>query len=95
MAKRTKKADRERAAWYESDDCLAKHKACRDEAQALSDADGFDRILESCPTFRYWTHRIIPGVRWRMGAEVTCEKVMCSVIERCKPGHGPLAKRPW
>jgi hypothetical protein len=37
---------------------------------------------------------VLPQLQYRYGHEHTGEKIMCEVLGRCQPGHGPLAIRP-
>lgn len=80
--------------WHATAEGHAAYLIVRAEAQALCNADGTDRGIESNDTFKTWRHFMLPQLQYRFGHETTCEKIMCEHLERCQPGHGPMAIRP-
>lgn len=65
-------------------------------AQAAADADGFDRGLELMQLYKrrsehdYYRVFMLPEKRNRYGFELRCEVVMCSDLNRCRQGRGPI-----
>jgi hypothetical protein len=66
------------------------YNSARSAAQVKANATGFDYGL-SRDYFGDWQIRMLPQRRNRQGHELSCEVVSCEVIDRCRPGHGPLA----
>lgn len=65
------------------------YEEARKSAQAKADATGWDYILR--PVYNGWTVTMLPRRENRFGADLDGEVVMCSNLDQCKPGHGPLA----
>lgn len=64
----------------------------RHEAQTAANQDGLDRGLEFSPLWKYWSYFVLPQRKSRSGQELRCEVVCCEYLDRCQPGHGPLAR---
>ena len=62
----------------------------RAAAQKLADELGFDYGVEK--DFFGYRHFMLQEKKNRYGHELQCEIVMCSHIDKCQPGHGPLAE---
>ena len=66
------------------------YQAVRAEAQKLANETGFDYGV-SKDYFSAWSFRMLPQRRNRYGIHHTCEAVMCEILAKCRPGHGPCA----
>lgn len=66
------------------------YESVRADAQAAADADGHDRGVERLGAA--WRCFLLPQRQYRAGHERACEVVSCAVLQRCPPGHGPLAR---
>ncbi len=64
----------------------------RAEAQAKADETGFDYGLEWNDVFGQFHIFGLPQVQNRFGHELRCEVVYPTLLERCQPGHGPMAR---
>lgn len=70
------------------------YSEARAYAQKVANETGFDVGLEcfgaECLT------RILPRREHRYGSELRCEVVMCEILDKCQPGHGPISapRRP-
>jgi hypothetical protein len=84
MARRTKA----QTDWIDTAEGIAAYRACRAEAQAACNADGFDRGIEANRLFKTWRHFMLPQARNRYGHEVQCEVVRCEDLSKTQPGHG-------
>ena len=66
----------------------------REYAQKEADRDGYDWGIEQTPHYmparERWRVFGLPGRESRYGHETRCEVVSCSVLERCRKGHGPI-----
>lgn len=60
------------------------------EAQKKADESGFDFGVEK----DFFGYRCfgLPEKKNRYGHELQCEVVSCSFLDKCQPGHGPMAK---
>lgn len=89
MSKRTK-ADPK--AWRQTEEGWRKYRATRAEAQALCNADGFDRGVEFNDLLKTVRHFMLPNAVNRYGHELCCEVVMCEIHERTQPGYGSAGR---
>jgi hypothetical protein len=60
-------------------------------AQRLADETGFDYGILAQPVKPMYRVFGLPRKEYRVGCERLCEVVMCIDLDRCQPGHGPLA----
>jgi hypothetical protein len=79
--------------WSQTPEGLAAHAAVRAAAQLEANKTGFDYGIEANDLFKYWRFFPLPAKAFRFGHEHTCEVVSCERLDRCQPGHGPLATR--
>lgn len=66
------------------------YEEARTQAQARADETGYDQQLLQGGLSGEWFFRGLPAQHHRTGHELFAEVVMCSVLSRCQPGHGPL-----
>jgi len=78
-------------AWRSTPEGREKYRAARERAQALANELGFDHGLEANDVFREFRVFMLPAKANRYGFELRCEVVMCGYLDKCQPGHGPLA----
>jgi len=90
MAKRRTK---DPTAWLETDEGQARYRAARAEAQKRANETGFDIGLERNDLFKTFSTFMLPRRENRTGHELRCEVVSCENLDRCQPGHGPMAGR--
>src|ERR1041385_8411453 len=91
MSKRKAKVD-----WARTPAGGAEYTRVRAEAQAKANETGFDYGLERNDLFKTFCFFLLPGKASRFGHELQCEVVMCEIVDKCQPGHGPHAKdRGW
>lgn len=83
-----------RDSWLDSDDCHAKWRAKRAEAQASANALGMDHGMQVNTLLKEWTYFLLPAKQYRQGHETQCEVVHPENLARTQRGHGPLATRP-
>lgn len=77
--------------WADSADCREKYLAARADAQAKANELGFDHGIERNDLFKSFRVFMLPRRENRYGHELRCETVQCEKLDRCQPGHGPLA----
>ena len=67
------------------------YQEARGRAQALADELGFDFGVErhKVGKHEWWSIFMLPSKEHRFGFELRCEVVHCTILEKCKPGHGP------
>ena len=63
----------------------------RSDAQAKANLYGFDHGLEVLGDDYHVF--MLPGIQHRQGHEVRCEVVYPEDLDKCQPGHGPMARR--
>lgn len=74
----------------------AEYTRVRAEAQAKANETGFDYGVERNDLFKTFRSFLLPAKASRYGFELQCEVVMCEIVDKCQPGHGPMAKdRGW
>lgn len=91
MARRKRSAPE---AWRTSPAGIAAYQQARAAAQAAANSTGYDHGVEWNDLFHSASCFMLPMKHNRYGHETTCEVVSCESIERCQPGHGPMASRP-
>jgi len=79
-------------AWLSTDEGQAKYRAARAEAQKRANETGMDIGLERNDLFKSFNTFLLPRRENRSGHELRCEVVSCENLEKCAPGHGPLAR---
>jgi hypothetical protein len=85
-------APKQKVLWSETPAGLAAYNEAKARAQALADADGFDRGIEFNDVFKCVSVRMLPQKRHRFGFEARIECVCATDLARCQPGHGPNAE---
>lgn len=66
------------------------YEEAKKKAQAAADEYGFDYGVEKLGD-AYHT-LMLPAVGYRFGHELHCEVVSCTILSKCRPGHGPMAR---
>lgn len=77
--------------WSKTPDGHSAYTVARDEAQRKANETGYDYGIEANDLMRHWHVFLLPQKKNRYGYERFCEVVMCEVLDRCQPGHGPMA----
>lgn len=81
-------------AWRDTPAGIEAYRAARAEAQARANEYGYDHGMEPNDFYKSWRFFMLPPKHYRYGHETQCEVVMCEDLDKCRPGHGPLATRP-
>lgn len=75
--------------WTSTEQGKAKYLAARDLAQKQADELGYDYGIERNDLFKEFRVFMLPMKSNRCGHELRCEVVHPTLLEKCKPGHGP------
>lgn len=86
-----KRAKKDPKAWRSTSQARVDYQRARTEAQAKANEYGFDYGIEANDVFKQWHVFMLPMKKNRYGHECFCEVVSCEVLDRCQPGHGPMA----
>lgn len=78
-------------AWRHTSEGNIKYLAARSEAQSKANELGFDHMVEANDVFKQFSVSMLPGKKYRSGHELRGEVVMCENLNKCQPGHGPMA----
>jgi len=87
-----KRRGKDPTAWRNTPEGHAKYQAARAIAQRKANETGFDYGLEANDLFKTFDSFMLPGKQYRQGHELRAEVVMCEDLNKCQPGHGPMAK---
>lgn len=66
------------------------YEQAKSQAQKYADEYGFDYGVEKLGND--YGCFMLPRRENRFGRELSCEVVSCTVLAKCQPGHGPLAR---